>query len=188
MLVDAPAFPNMASKKTTLPWKIAPKSPELIEVGHADYGVIEIPKLGALKVNEAVFIQQETKDCPSVQRIASDLAFAIEKQEGLNRDEALAALFRQGEGEGVDSRFFRYLIDFQERIAATTPVRNTVLATAMLRRIMGEEWTVQQTGDEIPVKLVNDLAEFCSKEMNGWVETEAEPESEESVVEQVKND
>jgi hypothetical protein len=175
--------------KSSLPWKVAPKAPEMVAVGHADYGVLEIPKLGALKINEAVFIQDETKDCPSMINISTALAKDISEKENLPTDEVLAILLGGGDRE-VAQRLTLYFVEFQERVATIKPRRNPVLATAMLRRIMGDGWSIVQTSEEIPPKLIEDLAGFCSKEMNGWVEEieVAENDSEESVVDQVKND
>jgi len=79
------------------------------------------------------------------------------------------------------------LIKFQKESAEVAPLRNAVLATAMLQRIMGKEWTIEQTSDELPPQLIQDLAEFCGKEMNGW-ETEEETESEPVTEEVLKND
>lgn len=66
------------------------------------------------------------------------------------------------------------LMKFQQESAEISPVRNAVLATAMLRRVMGSDWSINQTSDEVPMKVIDDLAEFCTKEMNGWAEDKAE--------------
>lgn len=77
------------------------------------------------------------------------------------------------------------LMQFQQESAETKPLRNAVLATAMLRRVMGNSWTIDQTSEEVPMPLIEDLAVFCGKEMNGWDdEDEPEPLTEEAL----KND
>lgn len=80
------------------------------------------------------------------------------------------------------------LMEFQRQSAETAPLRNAVLATAMLRRIMGNDWTIDQTSEEIPMPVISDLAEFCGKEMNGWIEDEPNGEAEPVTEESLKND
>ena len=65
------------------------------------------------------------------------------------------------------------LMKFQQETTELKPIRDAVYATAMLRRIQGQDWTLEET-QECPIPLVADLAEFCLKEMNGWVEEETE--------------
>lgn len=140
-------------------------------VGHADYGVIELPKKGSLTINEAQFIRTETEGLPDIQQQAIQLAVDISKEKGISFADAFAALTSGGE---VAQEFAPLMINFQREMAETTPIRNAILATAMMRRLMGNEWTVDQTSEEIPAQLIADLAEFCSKEMNGWAEAETE--------------
>lgn len=80
------------------------------------------------------------------------------------------------------------LMTFQRETIDLKPLRDAVYATAMLRRIQGQEWTIEETS-ECPIPLVSDIAEFCLKEMNGWVEPEAETSESTPVTEdELKND
>lgn len=81
------------------------------------------------------------------------------------------------------------LMEFQRQSAEIAPLRNTVLATAMLRRVMGKDWSIEQTAEEVPIQVINDLAEFCSNEMNGWADVETEDGKPETLTDEtLKND
>lgn len=87
---------------------------------------------------------------------------------------------------GVAQKHAIRLMNFQRESVETTPLRNAVYASVMLRRIMGPDWTIEQTSEELPMQVINDLADFCSKEMNGWEEVtdeggEPEPVTEETL-------
>lgn len=245
------------STKKNLPWKVAPKPAEMIEVGKPEYGVLEIPKKGSLTINEAQFIRDETEDLPDIQQQAIQLASDIAKEENIDFVEAFEALMggsistaitvassakknagkfeveplpreipmgaiaiigdaqvaitkaapkesteifcealpdALAKGDSITvslpnelaKKNTVKLMQFQKESAQIAPLRNAVLATAMLRRIMGNDWTIDQTSEDVPANLVADLAEFCGKEMNGWdaPETKDEPVTEETL----KND
>lgn len=171
--------------KKLIPWKTAPKAQVSVVVGSPEYGELEIPKKETLTVNEAHFIREETKELPDVQEQAIQLAAEISKDKGIPFAEAFAALTTGGDAA---QEFAPQLIKFQREMAETSPIRNAILATAMMRRVMGKDWSVDQTAEDLPPQLIADLADFCSKEMNGWVEPETVEEEEPVTEETLKKD
>lgn len=246
-------------KLKSLPWKVAPKPDQIIEVGDAEHGMLEIPRKNSLTINEAHFIRENTKDLPDVQQQATLLAVEISEAEGMELAEAFEALTsgavtstivitkaaKKGDttlfvstkhdlstgsivrlpdgnlvvlkedatltsdkvtveaiaedipantvgnvsvASKVAQKYILKLMEFQRQSTELAPLRNAVLATAMVRRIMGNDWTIDQTSEEMPVSVINALAEFCAKEMNGWDQGDDDSEPEPLTEETLKND
>lgn len=173
------------AKSKSLPWKSAPKAFIKVLVGSEEYGSLELPKKGCLTINEAQFIRENTKDFPDVQQKAVELAYEISTKEGISKVEAFEAL--TGEGS-VAQEYVLELMEFQKQTVQFKPIIDSVYATSMLRRIQGPEWSLEETAG-LPIPFVADLAEFCLKEMNGWIEeSEGEVDPPALTEEDLKND
>lgn len=177
------SFSNPMAKSKSIPWKTPAKTVDLVSVGNEDYGVLELPRYRSLTINEAQFIRENTGNLPDTQEMALQLAVDISNAKGVPFQEVFLAMSSGGESAG---EYAPQLIKLQKEMALVAPIRNTILATAMLRRLMGSDWTIEQTSEEIPSPLIEELAAFCGKEMNGWIEPleDNEPVTEETL----KND
>lgn len=168
----------------TLPWKTAPSAGlEKVEVG-GDYGSIEIVKYGQLTVNELSFIQQKESefDVVDFNREAMTFATMISQKLGIKPDEAFALLYHGGDGL---VQFAEEVYEFRKKTDRSEPLRQWIYASAIVIYRIDKSWTMEDVSDpeKIPPQLLSDLADFCSKEKNGWdiPTAENEPLTEETV-------
>lgn len=164
-----------------LPFVTKPKAFDLVKVGNAEIGELEIPKLGDLSVNEKLFIKECLKGCPDLQQLAAGLAQKIAKQTGQKLVDVYNAL-TSGDTEFLGEHLGEAL-EFNKQFTDYTDIRRSAVATAVLRRI-APEWTIEQTGNplELHPGLLNQIAEFGYNEELGWPEKqESEPVSEETL-------
>lgn len=153
-----------------LKFKVAPKPAELIPVGDEETGILEVPKYGRLSEKENLFIKEESADLPDFQEEAVKLAKKISDESDLTLLQVYQALL-SGELTLIQDHL-ESVIDFQLKTGGMVSKLNIIRATAIIKQRIDPEWTLENTSDAnlIHPRLVELLADFALKELNGWDE------------------
>lgn len=158
----------MSNKR--LPFKVTPKQFQVEQVGAEDIGIIEIPRYNDLTPNERMFIDSHMKDKPSLQDETVKVSQQIAEKSGKGLFDIYAAL-TQGDIQLLQTYLpeFMRLQNIQKEV---TPIEKQVYATAILKFRILPDWTLEDTGDpgKIHPELVQAIADFAKKELNGWNE------------------
>lgn len=163
-------FPNMLK----LPFKTSPKEFEKVVVGNAEIGELELPKYGDLSPNERIFIKQQTANTPDIRNSAVKMARTIATKSSKRLIDVYNALTR-GDSEFLGD-YLEEFVAFQELLDENSRTRNLVLATAILKFRVINDWDLENTQDanQIHPQLVAAFADFARNEESGWSEaTEA---------------
>ncbi|MFN6572383.1 hypothetical protein [Dendronalium sp. ChiSLP03b] len=167
-----------------LPFKTSPKEFEKITVGNAEIGELEIPKYGDLTPNERIFIK--AANLVDIRMAAVKLANAIAAKSGGKVTDIYYAL-TQGNAASL-GEYLEDFVNFQDLMEENSKSRNSVLATAIIKRLV-PEWELENTQDfnQIHPILVQEVADFARKEESGWQEVADEEITEEDLGNSPKN-
>lgn len=150
-----------------LPFKTSPKF-ERITVGNAEIGELEIPKYGDLSPNERIFIK--AAQLVDVRRAAIKLARDIAAKSNQKVIDVYNALVVGN--AGFLSDFLEDFVNFQDMTDENSRHRTLVLATAIIKLRLVDDWSLEDTQDpnQIHPQLVAAVADFARSEESGWAE------------------
>lgn len=160
-----------------LPFKTSPKEFELAIIGNDIVGILELPKYGDISPNERLFIK--AANLTDIRIAAVKLAKDIAVKSGNKVIDIYNAL-TQGDSESL-AEYLEEFVTFQDLMDETASVRNLVLATAVIQRLV-PDWKLENTGDpnQIHPQLLTLIIEFAKNEEAGWP-TVATPITEEDL-------
>jgi hypothetical protein len=175
-----------------LPFVTAP-APLVRRVGNPATGVLELPVVGDLSVNESQFIAESVGKCSSFVEIAklSNKIAKIEKMAPLAAHRFISQCIASALGMGDDPKgkaaeiHENRRLKFAEEIEALTLLltrqqwrRQVAMATAMIRyRVPGCEGYTEEDMQKEPESLVLALAQFAMEEQVSRMETPTEAEA-----------
>ena len=155
-----------------LPFITKPKSPETLRIGNNDIGVLEIPKLGDLSINERIWIKEQLKNVPDIRKSAAQLAQAIAVKSNITQVEVYDALVSGN--TVILQEHLEEVMTFQTLMGEVASARSLMYATAILLFRLAPEWTSEDTGDanQIHPALVAEVATFAFREESQWAKTD----------------
>lgn len=160
----------MTKNTKKLPFRLEPKGFETVNIGNNDINILEVPKYGSLTPNENYYIKRKFTELgiEDLQTIAVNLAQDIAIKSNMRLIDVYNAL-TQGNTE-VLSEYLTELITFQKRVEETQRDRIPVLATAIIRYRINNEWELEDSGNPelIHPDLIKEIANFAIKEQSGW--------------------
>jgi hypothetical protein len=148
----------------SLPFLVQPRQHPPRRVGTLDSGILEIPVLGGLTVEESNTITQLLADDVSAFVLGAQLADAIAQAEGVSQPEAFAIIERVMSGIKLDGKAEEIRVRYAERLEALSAIyagagqRNIEASiTAIIRhRLDRPEWGLAQT-KALPRVLLQDI-------------------------------
>lgn len=168
----------MITSMLRLPFKTSPKEFELIVIGNAIIGELELPKYGDISPNERLFIK--AANLVDIRISAVKLAKVIAVKSDKNIIEIFNAL-TQGDSEPLMDHLEEF-VTFQDLMEENSSARNLVLATIIIQRLV-PEWQVENSGDpnQIHPQLLDLVIEFAKNEEAGWPTEAVAPITEEDL-------
>jgi siderophore synthetase component len=172
----------MPQQLPQLPFITKPQGTEKYNVGNAIIGELAIPKLGDLSINERRYLKQVTAELPDLRKEAVKMAKVIADDMEANLLDVYNAL-TAGDTYYL-SNHLGEVIEFQDKMDLVSSQRQMHLATMIIKFRIEPAWETENTGnaDLIHPDLVKEIAQFASKEENGWIV--AKPEEEEPTTEE----
>jgi hypothetical protein len=154
---------------TDLPWVVAPRQNPPRRVGTLDSGILEIPVLGGLTVDESRAIAQLTAEDVSAFVLGAQLADVIAQAEEITQVEAFAIIERAMSGAVLEGKSEEIRLRYAERLEAVTMAyaqtgqRNIEASvTALMRERLGLlGWTMPP---DFPRVLLNDIWQLIQDE------------------------
>ena len=169
-----------------LPFIQPPAAPQMVQVGDATTGVLEIERRGGLTVEESDYVAEVEASAPPTFVVAARAADAIAKTEDISLSEAFAIVEGSVTGVGLDEaadeirlRHAASVAAVAQSLAAGGRLRMQATVTAMLRFRCGVAgWDLNQTR-AMPQKLLEAVWEFAQAEIQGEAMPAAEVTEEE---------
>jgi hypothetical protein len=148
----------------SLPFLVQPRQHPPRRVGTLDSGILEIPVLGGLTVEESNTITQLLADDVSAFVLGAQLADAIAQAEDVSQPEAFAIIERVMSGIKLDGKAEEIRVRYAERLEGLSAIyagagqRNIEASiTAIIRhRLDRPEWGLAQT-KALPRVLLQDI-------------------------------
>ena len=160
---------------TDLPYVIPPQAQSPRRIGNTVSGIIEVPVLGGLTVQEGDAVAELLADEPSAFVAGADLAAAIAAAEGCSIDEVFKNVVERGVGGPIDDDpeaeklrlKYAAKIDAVARVYQRAGARNmAACATAIIRyRLDRPEWSLEKT-HKLPRMLQEGLWQLVLDERN----------------------
>lgn len=149
---------------TTLPFITAPAAPRTRDVGNSESGILRLPLLGGITVQEAITIDELLADQPNAFVEAAKISEAISKEEGITLVEAFTVIERSLSGNEQEPEAEALRIKHASRIqkvinvfAASTQRTKEAAVTALVRhRLALPEWALADTC-AMHRRLLNDI-------------------------------
>lgn len=156
----------------SLPFVKPPAAPELVQVGDATTGVLEIERRGGLTVEESDFIAEQEAAMPPTFVMAARAADSIAKAEEISLSEAFAIVEGSVTGQGLDEaaeairlKHAGAVAEVAKALAAGGRVRMQATVSAILRfRCGAHGWGMEET-KALPVRLLDAVWAFAQDEM-----------------------
>ena len=157
----------------TLPFKTQPKN-DVVEVGTAQTGTIELPRFYGLTVAELLFIEQHTADLPDIRQEAAKLAIAAAPDLKVSPLVVFNALL--GNNAAIlGQTHLQEAVEFQQLVERVTPATKVAEITACIKHRLQPDWTIADTQRMDP-RLQAQVSVFVYREVNGWEEQQTPPE------------
>ena len=154
-----------------LPYAVAPRQHPPRRVGTLDSGVLDIPVLGGLTVDESTTIRQLLADDVSAFVQGAQLSDAIAQAEGISQPEAFAIIEEVMAGKRLEGQAEAIRLKYAERLEGLAAVytsagqRNIEASiTAIIRhRLNRPGWTLEATR-KLPRVLLQDIWQLVMDE------------------------
>lgn len=154
-----------------LPFLVQPRQHPPRRVGTLDSGILEIPVLGGLTVEESNTITQLSADNVSAFVMQAQLADAIAQAEEITQPEAYAIVDRILDGASLQDKDRDIQLKYAERLERLNTVRTAsgqrlieISITAIIRhRLDRPDWTLEATR-ALPRVLLQDIWQLIADE------------------------
>ena len=138
---------------SNLPWVTAPRQHQPRRVGTLDSGVLEIPILGGLTVDEADTISELLADEQSAFVKGAQIADAIAAEEGITLAEAFAIIEQAVSGAKLEDAAEAIRLKHAERIESVvrcytssgSRTMNATITAIIRHRLNQPAWSLEQT-------------------------------------------
>lgn len=152
-----------------IPWAVAPRQNPPRRVGTLDSGILEIPVLGGLTVDESRAIAELTAEDVSAFVLGAELADVIAQAEEISQVEAFAIIEQAMTGAVLEGKAEEIRLRYAKRLEAVTLAysrtgqRNIEASvTAIMRERLGlTDWVLPPT---FPRVLLNDIWQLIQDE------------------------
>jgi hypothetical protein len=147
---------------SALPWVVAPRQHPPRRVGTLDSGILEIPVLGGLTVDESNTIAELLAEDVSAFVLGAQLADVIAQSEEITQVEAFSIIEKAMNGAALEPKAEAIRIKYAQRLEAVTKAYTTAgqrniraSVTAILRHRLGlTDWEMPA---DFPQVLLNDV-------------------------------
>jgi hypothetical protein len=152
------------TKGSKLPFVITPRFQPIVDtVGDPDYGVIEIVRRGYLNVAEKTFVNSCLSGDSAISGLRR-LALEIARETGKSQTEVLQDISDIENLEDYLTGYTEKIIEAVSEISTYQEKRAIACATALMIFRVDENWTIEDTLNELPSDLVTDLMVFYDQE------------------------
>ena len=152
-----------------LPFLVNPARENLVEIGDAVCGIIQLPRYDDITPNEKMFIDEKIKELPDTEALLIKLVSNTSKETGTSLKEVWE-LIRNNDATSLMEGDMEGLMALRRVQAETAGLKRLIYASAMLlfRCPECKGWTMEdvKNPDTVPPRLLRYLEEFCIKEMN----------------------